>query len=263
MNIGEYIESGILELYVYGRLSDTENNEVREVAREHPEVQAEIEAIEKAIINLSYSIAPYLSTENYERIREQLIEKHGEPGVVTMTPQRNSAANYIGWAAAVLFLLGFIFQYYRYNEAVEEKQLVTRQSSKFEQLLAATQAKNTESEKALALIRDRNTIIVQLEGQEAAPEAFAKVYHNSQTNQVYVDTKGLPAPPEGFVYQVWALKLDPLTPTSVGLIEDPQSAKGIHSVEYMEAAEGFGITLEPAGGSATPTLEKLYTLGKV
>jgi hypothetical protein len=27
-------------------------------------------------------------------------------------------------------------------------------------------------------------------------------------------------------------------------------------------AEAFGITLEPAGGSLSPTMEQLYTLGK-
>jgi hypothetical protein len=32
-----------------------------------------------------------------------------------------------------------------------------------------------------------------------------------ETKVVYVDASGLPEPPEGMVYQVWALKLDPLT----------------------------------------------------
>lgn len=32
----------------------------------------------------------------------------------------------------------------------------------------------------------------------------------------YIDASGLPTPPEGMVYQVWALKLEPvLTPTSI------------------------------------------------
>jgi hypothetical protein len=47
-----------------------------------------------------------------------------------------------------------------------------------------------------------------------------KVYWNQDTKVVYVDASGLPEPPEGMVYQVWALKLDPLTPTSIGLLEN-------------------------------------------
>ncbi len=37
----------------------------------------------------------------------------------------------------------------------------------------------------------------------------------------------------------------------------------IFPVDNVIEAEAFGITLEPDGGSTTPTLENLYTLGKV
>ena len=44
-----YIESGILELYVLGQLSATECDEVEAMAAKHPEVKAEITAIELAM----------------------------------------------------------------------------------------------------------------------------------------------------------------------------------------------------------------------
>jgi len=37
----------------------------------------------------------------------------------------------------------------------------------------------------------------------------------------------------------------------------------VFAVDKTSGAEAFGITLEPAGGSASPTMEQLYTLGKV
>jgi hypothetical protein len=37
----------------------------------------------------------------------------------------------------------------------------------------------------------------------------------------------------------------------------------VFKVANAPDAEAFGITLEPAGGSVSPTLEQLYTLGKV
>ena len=39
MNSREYIESGILELFVFGKLTDAENNEVLEMAKNNPEIQ--------------------------------------------------------------------------------------------------------------------------------------------------------------------------------------------------------------------------------
>ena len=69
MNSREYIESGILELYVFGKLSDEEIAEVNQMAAQYPEVREEIKAIESAVINLSHSVAPHLSETNYEKIR--------------------------------------------------------------------------------------------------------------------------------------------------------------------------------------------------
>jgi anti-sigma factor RsiW len=48
----------ILELYVYGLLSDTENEEVTTMANTHSEIKDEIIAIEKAIVALSSSFHP-------------------------------------------------------------------------------------------------------------------------------------------------------------------------------------------------------------
>lgn len=47
MDINEYISSGILELYVYGALSESESAEVTRTLREYPEVRQEVEEIEK------------------------------------------------------------------------------------------------------------------------------------------------------------------------------------------------------------------------
>ncbi len=260
MSTEEYIASGILELYVFGILSDEENREVYEMAQSSREVRDEIISIEKAVISLSYSFSPYLSAENYDKIRRQLIEKHS--GVVEMKPKRGMSP-WIGWAAAVVLMFGLAYQYYEYNEVTKEVQAVTKERSKFEQMLATLEVKNTQTEKALAVIRDKFSKVIQLEGQSVAPEAYAKVYVNPNKKEIYVDIAGLPAAPEGKVYQVWALKLDPLTPTSIGVLENVSKTNGIMQVENFDQAEAFGITLEPAGGSVSPTLEQLYTLGKV
>ena len=262
MDTAEYITSGTLEFYVYGLLSEQENIEVNELAKQHESVRAEILSIEKAVINLSHGVSPHLSAENYEKIRQKLIEKHSNDGVVQLQPKRG-ANPYIGWAAAVVLMFGLAFQYYKYNEVTKEVEAVTVQKSKFEQLLATTQQKNTETEKALAIVRDNASSVVTLAGQEIAPTAYAKAYVNKVKKETYIDLAGLPKAPAGKVYQVWALKLDPLTPTSIGIINDATIQNGIFKVENNETAQAFGITLEPAGGSATPTLDQLFVLGKV
>lgn len=260
MNSREYIESGILELYVFGTLTEQENNEVLEMAKNHIDIQEEIKAIENAVINLSHSVAPHLSATNYEKIRNQLLEKNR---VIQLQPRKNYA-QYMGWIAAAVFVLGFGIQLHKLNQSNTIIESLSVDKSKMQESIVELEFQKQDAEKILAIVRDNNNIQVALAGQEVAPNAFAKAYYNKETKEVYIDAAGLPIPPEGKVYQVWGLKLDPLTPQSIGLLDNfTASNSKVFKVEKTEDAEAFGITLEPAGGSVSPTLEQLYTLGKV
>ncbi|MCK8142444.1 anti-sigma factor [Flavobacterium sp. I-SCBP12n] len=261
METKEYIESGVLELYVYGLLNETENEEVALMAKNNAEIDAEIIAIEKAIVALSSSFSPFHSLANYEKIKEKLELKHSK--VIELEPTRNWS-QYIGWAAAVLLLVGIGYQYNQMEMSTNQVANANVEKVKLEKDLKNLELKNKASETSLAVVRDVKNIVVALGGQSVAPESSAKVYWNKDTKVVYIDAAGLPEPPEGMVYQVWALKLNPLTPTSIGLLDNFDSNdQKLFAVNNTDQAEAFGITLEPAGGSLTPTMEKLYTLGKV
>lgn len=261
METKEYIESGILELYVYGSLSETESEEVAEMAKKYPEINAEIIAIEKSMLALSSSFAPFQSVKNYAAIKEKL--NLSTPEVITMSPKRNWA-QYVGWAAAIILMAGIGFQYNQLE--LTNNQIVTTnlEKVKIEKERNELATKKAAIETHLAVIKDDKNTVITLGGQTVSPESSAKVYWNKETQTVYVDASGLPEPPKGMVYQVWALKLNPLTPTSIGLLDKfKDNNERFFAVSNIAEAEAFGITLEPAGGSLTPTLEQLYTLGKV
>lgn len=261
MNSREYIESGILELYVFGKLSDEEIAEVNQMASQYPEVKEEIKAIENAVINLSYSVAPHLSATNFEKIRAELL---GRNKVATMKP-RSNWSQYTGWVAAAVLVVGFGLQFYKLNQTNETLNNVSTEKNLLQESIVDLELKKKESEEVLAILRDTSNISITLAGQQVAPEAFAKAYYNKTTKTVYIDASGLPEPPKGMVYQVWSLQLEPvLTPTSIGLLDSyATSSTKVIKIENAESPQAFGITLEPAGGSASPTLEQLYTLGKV
>ena len=261
METKEYIESGILELYVYGLLSEPENEEVDSKAKNNLEINLEIIAIEKAIVALSSSFSPFHSVANFEKIKTKLELKHSK--IIELEPTRNWS-QYVGWAAAILLLVGIGYQYNQLEQTNTQIVNVEATKAKIEKDLNALQLKSKASETSLAVIRDINNTVVPLGGQAVAPQSSAKVYWNKETKVVYVDAAGLPEPPEGMVYQVWALKLNPLTPTSIGLLENFKvNDQKMFAVNNAMDAEAFGITLEPKGGSLTPTMEQLYTLGKV
>ena len=132
-----------------------------------------------------------------------------------------------------------------------------------EQILVARESFE-KSRELFSTIRNKEVQVIDLAGQTVAPEAYAKVYWNKTESKVFIDAQGLPEPPDGMVYQVWSLTLDPLTPTSLGVLDEFFTDENkIFSLVNANPSEAFGITLEPEGGSETPNLEQLYTLGTV
>ncbi|MCZ8198478.1 MAG: anti-sigma factor [Flavobacterium sp.] len=262
MNTQEYIESGNLELYVYGLLDESETKKISELSKNNPEIKKEIVSIEKAILNLSSSFSPAISAENFEKIKAKLEMKHGK--VVDLQPKSNWS-QYLGWAASIVLLIGIGYQYNKQQIIKNEIVTIQKEKEKLNEAVVATENKNNQTKKALDVIRDSKNTVIALAGQAVSPTSSAKVYWNKETQVVYIDASGLPKPPKGMVYQVWSLKLSPtLMPTSIGLLEDFSGENNlVFEVSSTVDAEAFGITLEPAGGSQSPTMEQLYTLGKV
>lgn len=261
MTTQEYIDSGILELFVYGKLSETEMEEVMDMANKNETVLQEIMTIEKSCILLSGAVSPRISGKNYEEIKQAIFEN--QSNVIAIEKKNTSLFSYLGWAASILFLTGFGIMTYLWNESLYECKNVTKEKIALEKDYSILQNANSKTNETLAHISNKQTIQIQLEGQEIAPSAFAKIYWNTNSHKAIVDISGLPKPPNGKVYQVWSLKLNPLTPSNMGIINKSQNNEMLHSFENIIDAQAFGITLEPEGGSETPTLEQLYALGKV
>ncbi|NQZ45349.1 MAG: anti-sigma factor [Flavobacteriaceae bacterium] len=260
MDVQAYIQSGILELYVSGTLSAQENLEVAQLAKEYPAIQEEIEAIEKAMVALSAAAAPSTSDKGFEQVIDQLERSESTNTRKTLPLWRN----YIGWAAAVIFAVGMAWLYDQNNTLSSELENSGIEMEQLRQELLDAKSQITDTEAFLEKLRDQDVTVIAMGGQTVAPEAYSKVYWNAKSEKLLVDANGLPEPPSGYTYQVWSLTLNPLTPTSIGLLADFDSnGERLFELPNPNASEAFGITLEPEGGSAVPTLTQLYTLGQV
>ena len=93
---------------------------------------------------------------------------------------------------------------------------------------------------------------VREESVDVAGGGTATVLISPSKDAAVVRMNGVPAPPAGKVYQMWLIPKDGSAPVSQGLMDKaalsrPAVVKGIAS------AAALGITVEPAGGSASPT----------
>jgi hypothetical protein len=246
----QYISSGILELYVAGSLSEQENREVASMCNKHPEVAQEVIRIEQALRVLTASLSPGVSGDSAIILPVQTVTRPLWP-------------TYFGWIAASIAIVGLVFMFNQKNDL--ETQLTNSQEIQqhLETELESATQNRLAIQNILDALRDKNVQKIELPGQGQFSDAYAAVYWNETKQKLYVDLNGLPTPPKGKQYQLWSLKLSPLTPTSLGVIDTKTLNLNVYEVNNPNQSEAFGITLEPTGGSASPNLEQLYVLGAV
>lgn len=262
MDTEAYIASGKLELYVAGLLSEDENREVDLYASQYPEIKQEIEAIENAILTLSEAAAGD-NAENNFRVLSTRLEKEDDKVRTLPRSSRNWVA-YTGWAAALILAAGLWYTLQQNATLEQSLESTSTQVADLEEQISEARNSLAATETLLEVLRERDMKVVPLGGQDVSPDAYAKAFWNPDKGEVYIDAKGLPEPPPGMVYQVWSLKLAPLTPTSIGLLDEFTTDENrVFALASPGDTEAFGITLEPEGGSETPTLEQLYALGAV
>ena len=254
MNIKEYIASGILEQYVAGTLSDKEMNDVYDNSLKHPEIHSEILSIENAIIKLIKIASPKKSNIKFEVVEKKL---DLETKVISISRTRNKWVAYSGWAASVLLFAGLSY-------TINQNNKLNTITGNLEQQIELANEDLANVNKLNKMLRDNDILKITLTGQKISPDSYASVYWDKKSDKIYLDVQGLPDPPKGKVYQVWSLALNPLTPTDLGVINDFSTDKNkIFEIKNTNQSQAFGITLEPIGGSKSPTLEQLYTLGVV
>jgi anti-sigma-K factor RskA len=272
----DYINSGMLELYAAGALTQQERLEVEEAAASSQEVHAALMEACATMENYALSHAVEPKPELKDRIMQQIVANENpleerlaeqETTVYPMYSDFEKESSPYKWmfaASVVLFLLsGFMsFRFYQNWKEAESRLAVALAS---EQTLAqnynTASFKMEQQELLLSILRDEDYKAVKLQGVEAHPDARVMVYWNPERKQVYLDILQLPEPPSGKQYQLWAL--DQGNPVNAGMVKLGSNQKGMQEMKEIRTAQAFAITLEPAGGSEHPTLEEMYVLGEI
>jgi anti-sigma-K factor RskA len=172
-----------------------------------------------------------------------------------------------GWlmAASVALLLSLAGNYILYSRWQNtESALFAAQNNqaRFAATQQASEKRLLTQDRELAVLRDEQYQSVILAGTPAAPSAKARVLYNPATKAVYVNVRSLPAPPAGKQYQLWAL--DNGKPVDAGVLAATTAAgDSLQQMKNIASAQAFAMTVEDAGGSASPTLSTMTVLGKM
>lgn len=273
MNKEEYISSGIIELYVLGLTSPEESAAVERMAEEHEEIRTAIMENQTSMESFAdlhrVTPNPGMKSRVLNAIREEK-EKVTTPEPAKVLPISRTAPKVNTWkwiaAAAMILLLvslsinGIYISKYNDSKDRYADLLASQNEMIVKNDLLRTRMEQAEND--MKLLSDPSVKPIQLEGVEAHPGMKAMVYFNQQNKRAYLGNSNLPKPPSGREYQLWAI-IDG-KPVDMGMY-DPSKVNGIKEMKVATAGniQAFGVTLEKAGGVASPTMEQMYVLGKI
>jgi len=272
MDIQAYIQSGIIERYALGICSSAETRELEELALIHPEIGKEVNEIRTSLEGYALKhkqAPPEIVKENLmKRIRGEHPEEKGK--IVSMNRKEkvlSTSSNYFKYAAAaaiallvVSTALNFVF-YGNWKSSEKDLALLSAEKNQVAEQLHIQKTSYTDAMKDLAILKNPNMVKMEMKGKEPAPDAQALVYCNFKTNEIFLDVKKLPAPPDSMQYQFWAIVKG--KPIDGGMIElcPPGDTCGIHKMNPVADAHAFAISLEKKGGMPEPKGKIYATFG--
>ncbi|SFO70302.1 Anti-sigma-K factor RskA [Algoriphagus ornithinivorans] len=273
MNIQAYIESGKLELFLLGELSDREREEVLALAKQHPEIQKELDEIEEAMLAFDQASAPIPSAGLKEKIMADL-EKDFAPGKElkpTVAPEETGKVVKISpWkpfavAASIVAVIAsglaiyFASKFYETEEQflalVQEQEVLADNLNQVK-----LQYEETDSRLDRLVAGDFKRVEMKGEAFEMQKDAKVDVFWDQGQQEVFIAVNKLNSLGGEYDYQLWAIGPD--GPVGIGLV-NPGERFTLQQMQAVAEAGAFAITIEPKGGSQSPTLEKLVVLGEV
>ena len=280
MDLSCIISSGDLELYVLGMLSSEDAYKIEQLAKLFPEIKAELDAIEDALVNAANEEeerpSDAVKDQLFNRLRQlpasndasKITADTNKPSgdhttgmVIPMyQPKRNS-----GWvAAAVIGILlaaaAILYAVINTNKQQTQMTAMQTQMDSLQNRAVAQDAKMRELTKNIHFYQDTGYKMINLLPMPNRPKnLLVQVFWDKRTKAVYATNVSLPKAPEGKQYQLWAFVNG--KPVSAGLLDEKKGM--VEPMSVFNTAEAFAITLEKEGGVPSPTVTEMYVMGKV
>ncbi len=127
----------------------------------------------------------------------------------------------------------------------------TREVQELKSKLQSTETKVARLSESNALLGLRLTALESVNASYVNSKVV--VAWDAKGNRGIVSLQKLPPPTPGHDYQLWILDPQSAAPVSVGVIAAKTGESAFAAKPVSTATPGFAISLEPTGGSATPT----------
>jgi len=259
MNIKEYISSGIIETYVFGLATDEEREEFESLSRQYPEINEAKKEFELSLENnfLENGITPpaYIKEKIIEAITNKDAGSSSEKVFKESPVKRLNFFKYLAAASVLFFIVSLLWA-----------GIVQNKYKKAEQTIAHLNNQLIHSKKADAftalkpIVENPNVKWSALLKKENPTQCMAHIYWDTVSKDTYLLIGNIPQTPSDKQYQLWALINN--EPLNLGVFDIKKEGLLVQ-MKNVQNAEAFAITIEPHGGSNTPTMDALFAVGNL
>ena len=116
---------------------------------------------------------------------------------------------------------------------------------------------NRHAKEVLDVLQNPNTQRMTLVSQKTPPQPQMKTYYDREQGRVLLFASNAPPLPEDKVYELWLIPADGSAPMPAGTFSPDSSGGGMIMHQFDSQgiqAKLFAVTVEPRGGSRTPTM---------
>ncbi len=275
MNRNEHIEVEDLAMYALLLLSEEDASVIREHLEGCAEGREELKQVREDLATYALAVEPvavpegaserFLTSLNGEQetsssitVRAPLSTYAAGPVPVEPVPlgkkqRRTSAVRVLSWtgwaaaAAAVVVAVGL-----KQDRDALRSALATQS-----QQTARLQANEERARHILSTLTDPAAVRVNLTVPKAATTPTAKATYEQTSGTLLLLASNLAPLQAQKVYELWIIPADGSKPVAAGTFRPDAHGNGsllVPSLRGAVAAKAFGITVEPIGGSPTPTL---------
>lgn len=152
-----------------------------------------------------------------------------------------------------------IFSILLWRDLRNTRQALRRTLAELEQShldLARTNKNLAEAKMVTDLLHAPDAQPLTLVSKKTPPQPQMKMIYSQQKGSLFLLASNTPALPENKIYELWLLPADGSAPMPAGWFKPDSKGNGMmfHKMSEGIAAKGFAVTIEPPGGSQTPTM---------
>lgn len=258
----QYAEA--LALYAMGALDDPQDLAALQAhLGTCGECRRELEALraDTALLALS-SVGPQPPTRSRQRLLEAIaaeprMERRATPKPLVVGRLRS---RWLSLAPVAMMMLLAVFSILLWRDLRNTRRELRATKAQMQQTNAALEQKDKELVQARAisdLLHASDAWPLTLVAVKTPPQPQMKVIYSRQKGSLLLMASNAHMLPDNKIYELWLLPADGSAPMPAGWFKPDNKGNGMIFHQLKTAgidAKGFAVTVEPPGGSETPTM---------